>query len=304
MKKKILITGGAGFVGRKLAKLLIEKGYQVSILSRQKRQNTATISYYQWDVEMGVIEEQAILDADVIINLAGENIAQKRWTQTRKKQLVDSRVNAIQLIHQVLQAKNKKIDSFISASGIGIYGAFTSNKTFNENSKLANDFLGETCQKWEAATDSIASLNIRTVIIRTGLVLGKNDGFLSKLIPVFKYRLGSVIGTGQQYMPWIHIHDLCGIYAFAVENEQVQGPYNAAVKDGTTNALFSSELAKQFGYKIFLPNISKILIRILMGEMATIILKGQRVSPQKIIDAGFQFKYTTLSQALKNCLKN
>ena len=304
MKKRVLITGGTGFIGKNLTQLLVDKGYFVSILSRQKIQNTTTISYYQWDVEKGVIEEQAILDADIIINLAGENIADKRWTRERKKQLVDSRVKAIQLIQNVLQTKNKKIDAFISASGIGIYGAYTSKQIFDENSKLANDFLGETCQKWESATDSIASLNIRTAIIRTGLVLGKNDGFLKKLIPLFKYRLGSAIGSGLQYMPWIHIDDLCGIYLFAIENNQVHGSYNAAVKDGTTNALFSSELAKRFGHKIFLPNVPEFLIRIVMGEMANIVLKGQRVSSYKIQNAGFQFKFTTLSQALRNCLRN
>lgn len=304
MKKNVLITGGSGFIGKYLTQLLLEKGYSVSILSRYKRQNATDISYYQWDVEKGIINEKAVLEADSIINLAGENIAEKRWTKERKQSIVQSRVQSIQLLYDVLKKHDKKIDVFVSASGIGIYGAYTSKQIFAENSALANDFLGDTCQKWEASVDLLSSLNIRTVKIRTGLVLGPNEGFLKKLIPIFKFRLGSAIGTGNQYMPWIHVDDLCAIYLSAIENTEMNGAYNAAIKDGTTNTIFSNELAKRFRYTIWLPNIPEFLLYLLLGEMAQIILTGQRVSSDKIEKTGFVFKFTRLGYALRDCLKS
>lgn len=303
MKKKILIAGGSGFIGKHLTQLLIEKGYLVSILSRNKKENTNEISYYQWDVEKDIIEEQAVLEADSIINLAGENIAEKRWTLERKQAIVHSRVGAIQLIYNVLQKHNKKLDSFISASGIGIYGVSQSNRIFTEDSPLANDFLGDTCQKWESAADLISNLKIRTVKIRTGLVIGPNDGFLKKLIPIFRFKLGTPIGNGEQFMSWIHIHDLCEIYITAIENQKISGAYNAAIRDGTTNYIFSKKLAKVYGYNMWLPNIPGFIIRMIMGEMADLVLTGQRVSSDKIEKTGFVFKFTRLGYALRDCLK-
>ena len=302
MKKKVLITGGSGFIGRHLSDLLLEKGYAVSILSRSEKSNTSAISYYKWDVDNNFIDDQAVLEADFIINLAGENIAEKRWTAERKLAIVESREKAIQLIYSVLQKNNKKLEAFISASGIGIYGAYTGNNIFTEVSPLADDFLGSTCQKWEAAADLIADLHIRTVKIRTGLVLGKDDGFLKRLIPIFKLKLGSAIGSGKQYMPWIHINDLCAIYLKAIEDKEMNGAYNAAVKDGATNALFSKVLAKVYGYTIWLPNVPAFLLKLIMGEMSKIVLTGQRVSSDKIEKTGFEFQFNKLERALKDCL--
>lgn len=303
MKKRILITGGSGFIGKHLTQLLIDKGYLVSILSRNKKESTNEISYYQWDVENGIIDEQAVLEADSIINLAGENIAEKRWTLKRKQAIVQSRVGAIELIFNVLQKHNKKLDSFVSASGIGIYGVHQSNRIFTEDSPLANDFLGDTCQKWESAADLISNLKIRTVKIRTGLVIGPNDGFLKKLIPIFRLKLGAPIGSGQQFMSWIHIHDLCEIYIAGIENHEMKGAYNAAIRDGITNYIFSKKLAKFYGYDIWLPNVPAFIIRMLMGELADIVLTGQRVSSDKIEKTGFVFKFTRLGNALRDCLK-
>ncbi|MBX9808688.1 MAG: DUF1731 domain-containing protein, partial [Flavobacteriaceae bacterium] len=158
------------------------------------------------------------------------------------------------------------------------------------------------CQKWETAADSIASLGIRVVKIRTGLVLGKDDGFLKKLIPIFKFKLGSALGSGNQYMPWIHIDDLCSIYLEALNNVTMEGAYNAAISDDTTNSIFSKTLAKIFGYSIWLPNVPAFFIKIAMGEMAQIVLTGQRVSSVKIEKTGFKFQYKTLKTALMECL--
>ncbi|MBP6424984.1 MAG: TIGR01777 family oxidoreductase, partial [Flavobacterium sp.] len=250
MKQNVVLTGGTGFIGKKLTRLLLENGFSVSVLSRSVKENSEGISYYKWDVDAGTIDEQAILNADYVIHLAGENIGAKRWTVNRKKAILDSREKSTQLLFSCLHKHNKQLKAFVSASGVGIYGAITDEVICSETTPAASDFLGTVCQKWEAATHPIRDLGIRTVQIRTGLVLGKGDGVLQQLIPLFKYKLGSAIGSGKQYMPWIHIDDLCRIYLASMLNSEMQGPYNAAINDSTNNTIFSSALAKVFGYTI------------------------------------------------------
>ena len=303
MKKNVLISGGSGFVGNHLTQLLLSKGYTVSILSRSERQNKKDIFYYKWDVAKQFIEEEAVLKADYIIHLAGENIAEKRWTAKRKAAIIDSREKSAQLLYMVLKKHYKKLDAFISASAVGYYGAVNGQEICKEEDAPANDFLGYACQKWEDSIDFIENLNIRTVKVRTGLVMGENDGFLKKLVPLFKYRLGSALGSGKQYMPWIHIDDLCGIYLQAIVNSEMSGPYNAAVNDDTTNSIFSKTLARIFGYSIWLPNVPEFILKMTLGEMSKIVLTGRRVSSDKIEQTGFKFKFTDLEEALKDCVK-
>jgi len=302
MKKNVLITGGSGFVGRYLSRLLIDNGYTVSILSRSKRANTANTFYYTWDVENQVIEEDAVLKADYVIHLAGANIAEKRWTKERKEIIINSREQSATLILSVLKKHNKKLEAFISASAVGIYGAVSGETICDENTAPANDFLGMVCQKWEAVADLFGQLGIRTVKVRTGLVLGKNDGFLNKLTPIFKLRLGAALGSGKQYMPWIYVEDLCAIYLEALRNPNMDGAYNAAINDNTTNASFSKTLAKLYGYSIWLPNVPAFLIKIVLGEMAKLVLTGRRVSSAKIERLGFHFKFKSLEDTLRICL--
>ena len=303
MKKNVLISGGSGFVGNHLTNLLLSKGYTVSILSRSERQNKKDIFYYKWDVAKQFIEEEAVLKADYIIHLAGENIAEKRWTAKRKAAIIDSREKSAQLLYIVLKKHYKKLDAFVSASAVGYYGAVNGQEICSEDDAPANDFLGYACQKWEDSIDFIENLNIRTIKIRTGLVMGRNDGFLKKLIPLFKYRLGSELGSGKQYMPWIHIDDLCGIYLKALVDTEMSGPYNAAVNDDTTNSIFSKALARIFGYSIWLPNVPEFVLKIALGEMSKIVLTGRRVSSDKIEQTDFEFNYTNLEEALKDCVK-
>lgn len=304
MKKNVLISGGSGFIGKYLTNLLIEKGFTVSILSRSERQSTADVFYYKWDVDNGYIDENAVLNADCIVHLAGEGIADKRWTPKRKEAIVKSREQSIRLIHDVLKLHNKKLDAFVSASGIGIYGAINGSEICTEITPTVNDFLGTTCQKWEAAADTISNLDIRVVKIRTGLVLGKEEGFLKKLTPIFKLQLGSALGSGQQYMPWIHINDLGAIYLKALSDTHLEGDYNAVINDDTTNAVFSKTLANIYGYSLWLPNVPAFLMKMALGEMAQIILKGRRVSSEKIEKTGFKFQFPTLEKALIDCLGN
>jgi uncharacterized protein (TIGR01777 family) len=302
MKKNVLITGGSGFVGRNLINLLINNGYSVSILSRKKRSNETDVYYYTWDVSSQIIEEDAVLKADYIIHLAGENIAEKRWSTKRKAAILSSRIESVRVLYSVLKKNNKKLEAFVSASAIGIYGAVNGEEICTEDTPLANDFLGITCQKWEAAADTIESLGIRTVKIRTGLVLGKNDGFLNKLTPIFKMKLGSALGSGKQYMPWVHVDDLCRIYLEAIRNTSMSGAYNAAINDGATNAVFSKTLANVYGYSIWLPNVPAFLIKIALGEMSKLVLTGRRASADKLKKTGFQFHFKNLQETLKVCL--
>ena len=303
MKKNVLISGGSGFIGRHLTALLIAKGYSVSILSRSEKQNKENVFYYKWDVVNQTIDEKAVLNADFIIHLAGENIAEQRWTAKRKAAIIDSREQSTLLLYSVLKKNNKKLDAFISASAVGIYGAVNGEEICTEDMPPANDFLGYTCQKWEDSLDFIENLNSRTVMIRTGLVLGKNEGFLKKLTPLFKYRLGSALGSGKQYMPWIHVDDLCAIYYQAIINPAMSGSYNAAINDNTTNSVFSKTLACVFGYSIWLPNVPAFVLKLFMGQMAIIVLTGRRVSSDKIEQTGFKFQFKNLEGALRNCLK-
>lgn len=302
MKQNVVLTGGTGFVGKKLTRLLLENGFSVSVLSRSVKENSEGISYYKWDVDAGTIDEQAILNADYVIHLAGENIGAKRWTVNRKKAILDSREKSTQLLFSCLHKHNKQLKAFVSASGVGIYGAITDEVICSETTPAASDFLGTVCQKWEAATNPIRDLGIRTVLIRTGLVLGKGDGVLQQLIPLFKYKLGSAIGSGKQYMPWIHIDDLCRIYLASMLNSEMQGPYNAAINDSTNNTIFSSALAKVFGYTIWLPNVPAFVLQLVLGEMAQLVLKGRRINSEAIEKTGFQFQYTDLEKALRDCI--
>lgn len=303
MKKKVAISGGTGFVGVHLTALLVKKGYEVLVLTRTLQPNTDAVSYFLWDVAVGRIDENAILNADYIIHLAGEPIAEKRWTVARKKAILESRVQSTALIASVLRTHNKKVNAFISASGVGIYGALNGKGICTEETQVAHDFLGKVCEEWEKAADTVAALGIRTVKVRTGLVLGKNVGFLQKILPVFKKGLGSALGSGKQFMPWIHIHDLCNVYVEAIENQEMEGAYNAAIEDSTTNTLFTKVLTNIYNYSVWLPNVPAFVLQLILGEMAVILLTGRRISNDKLLHLGFRFQFKSLDIALRDCLK-
>ncbi|KVV15353.1 Epimerase family protein [Flavobacterium sp. TAB 87] len=301
-KKNILLTGGTGFIGNHLTNLLLDEGFSVSILTRSKRKNTREVTYYTWDVQKKEIENEAILRADYIIHLAGTSIAGARWTEKRKKEIVASREDSLQLLYNSLQKNNKILDGFISASAVGIYGAYTSEQICHEENPPATDFLGQVCEKWEAAADTIAAMGVRTVKIRTGLVLGKDGGFLKPLTPVFKYGFGAALGSGKQYMPWIHLEDLSRIYVHAIKTNTMSGPYNAAVGDSNTNTNFSKKMCAVYGYKMWLPNVPAFILKLALGEMSDLLLKGQRVSSQKIENTDFIFRYKSIEEALRDSL--
>jgi len=297
----ILITGGTGLIGRYLSKKLKDKGYSVAILGRASNLN-ADIPTYTWDIEKNEIEQKAIESADYIIHLAGANIGDKRWTAKRKKLILESRVNTGRLIFDKIKTNKNRLKAFISASAIGYYGTITSDKIFSETDPPSGDFLGETCQQWEQLADNFEKLGIRTVKIRTGVVLTNQGGALAKIRMPIKMGIGSAIGNGRQYMPWIHIDDLCDIYIKAIEETEMKGAYNAIAPAHQTNRDFTKTLARILNKPFWFPNIPGIVMKIILGEMSAILLKGSRVSSEKIIHAGYQFKFPDLESALVDLL--
>ncbi len=299
--KNVLITGGTGLIGKHLSERLIQSGYRVSVLSRE-RNNNSKIPVYAWDVEKKTIDNEALENVDYIVHLAGANISERRWTEKRKQLILDSRVKSSNLIFEELKKKNIKLKAFISASAVGYYGAVTSNKIFNETDFAPNDFLGETCRLWEQTTKQFENVGIRTVIIRAGIVLAKEDGALSKMMGPVKMGIGSAIGDGKQYIPWIHIDDICNIFIKAIENDAMHGAYNAVSPDPKTNKEFTKTLAKVLNAPFWFPAIPAFALKLMFGKMSEIFLKGSRVSSDKISATGFQFRFPELEKALKNIL--
>lgn len=298
---KILITGGTGLIGTRLTKLLQEKGHEIAYLSRSKKEDAA-VTYYQWDARSGFIEEGAIESADYIIHLAGAGVADKRWTSSRKEVILTSRTQTTALLAQKLAEVNHQVKAFISATAIGIYG-FTKDRIAHEDSRHGDDFLAEVCQKWEAEVDKIAETDLRTVKIRVGIVLSSEAGALYEIAKPVRMYAGAPLGSGKQYMSWIHIDDICRMFIHAIENEQLEGAYNGTAPTPVTNAALTKITADVLEKPLLLPNVPKIALEMMFGEMAEIVLKGSKVSCKKIMDSGFEFHFPTAQEAVQDLLK-
>ena len=299
--ENILISGGTGLVGKRLFEKLTIKGYNVAILSREKRKKNRP-STYHWDLNNNTIDIEALKFADYIIHLAGANIGSARWTKKRKKEIIDSRVKSAELIFNQIQKKDNKLKAFITASGIGYYGSITSKTVFSESDPPYDDFLAKTCLKWEQSADKFEERGIRTVKIRTGIVLSKHGGALEKIRNIIKLGFGAPLGSGKQHMPWIHIDDLCDIYIKAIEDKHMTGAYNAVAPSTVTNNYFTKTLARIIKKPLWLPNVPKFILKLFLGEMSVILLNGSRISSDKIVKANYKFKFTKLDNALSNLL--
>jgi hypothetical protein len=297
----ILITGGSGLIGRYLTSLLLSEGYRVSHLSRSATP-VKGVNVFKWDPEKKIIDPSAFNGINYIIHLAGTNIGEKRWTKSRKKEIVSSRVDSSLFLFENIKESRVEIKAFISASAIGIYGSATSEKIFEESDPPSADFLGTTCRLWEEAADMFRSSGIRTVKIRTAVVLEKNDSALAKLLKPALFGFIFRLGNGHQYMPWIHIDDICRIYLKSVKDDKMEGAYNAVAPHHTDNKNFMKALAKVIRKPVFLPPVPSILIRSVMGGRASIVLEGSRISCEKILSAGYSFIYPDLESALKNAI--
>ena len=298
---KILITGGTGLIGIHLSRALQHRGYEVTILSRTSKNDDEFKTYF-WDLDKNEIDKEVLNSVDYIIHLAGVNIVEKRWTSKRKQLILDSRIKSGELILNNIDQQNSQLKAYITASGTGYYGAITSEKIFSEDDSAANDFLGQVCEKWEQVADRFAENGIRSVKIRTGVVLSNQGGALKKILFPVKLGIGSAIGNGTQYFPWIHIDDLCGIYIKAIEDTKMIGAYNAAAPEHVTNRQFTRTIARHLKKPFWFPNIPSIAIRILFGEMSQILLNGSRVSSEKILYSGYIFKFPKLQDSLKQLL--
>ena len=299
--ENVLITGGTGLIGRHLSNRLTESGYTVALLSR-KPVSYPGLKVYGWEPDSGLIDPEAISTADYIIHLAGAGLGDRRWSEKRKKEILDSRLKSAQLITARLRETGRRPKAFISASGTGYYGSATSEYIFTESDKPGADFIGEVCRRWEEAAGEAGSMGIRTVIIRAGIVLAMRGGALQRMALPARFGIGSPLGSGRQYMPWIHIDDLCSIYLKAVVDLSMSGTYNAVTPEHVTNREFMKTVSEVMGRPFFFPAIPSFVFRILFGEMSSILLNGTRVSPEKIISSGLSFEYPDLRSALLSLL--
>ena len=312
-QQRYLITGGTGFIGTALVRQLLLDDQQVTVLSRDivKAANhfadTMKAHNIDYKNKVIVIDNLESLNPDtgfdVVINLAGQGIADKRWTPEVKKQLIDSRIKTTRALCEYLQDALVKPDVFISGSALGYYGlgAGTDHNAFvDETGQPDNSFSSQLCVKWENAAKCIEKFGIRTCYLRTGIVLGKNGGALSKMLPAFKLGLGGPMGSGKQWMPWIHRDDLIGIIQFLIENDNISGAVNGTAEQPVSNKIFSKILGKVLKRPAFIP-MPAFVLKLMMGEMAEeLLLSGRRVIPKKITQAGYEFKFKDLESALRN----
>ncbi len=299
MSKNVLISGASGFVGTHLTEFLLEKGYKVKKLTRSLPDTTGDQVY--WNPAKGEIELEALEDLDAVVHLAGENIA-GRWTDQKKAKIESSRVQGTKLLSESLAKLNKKPEVLIAASAVGYYGS-RGDEILSEKSTHGRGFLSDVGVKWENATKAAQEAGIRVCNVRIGLVLGADGGALGKMLVPFKLGLGGKIGDGKQYWSWIAIDDLVEIIYYLLEHEDLKGPVNAVAPNAGTNNEFTSTLGRVLGRPTIFP-LPAFVVRGLFGEMGEeTMLSSARVTPQKLLDSGYKFKYPKLEQALNNILK-
>lgn len=301
----ILITGGTGMLGTYLTKLLLSYGYKVIIVGRSKIQsNTTNLSYTVWNLETQTIDEDVIKQADVIINLAGANVGTKRWSNERKKEILESRTKAGNLLVKALKNIPNNVRTVIQASATGWYKN-NPNKANTETDIPNNDFLGNTCKLWEESILPVEQLNKRLVILRFGIILSNNGGAFKEFLKPVNFKVAPILGNGNQKISWIHIHDAANMIFYAIQQQQVKGVFNAVAPNITSNKDFILTLSKLKNGKWFIPfYVPSFLLKIIVGEMSEEVLKTTNASASKIEATGFEFKYPNLEKSLKHLLEN
>lgn len=296
---KCIVSGGTGFIGRRLVDALLKGGHYVAVWSRTPglERRTAVQSFY-WDPMQGEPQEESISGFDVVVHLAGERVAE-RWTDEVKRRIRDSRVLGTERLVSAIAKVKHKPAALICASATGYYGS-RGNEVLTESSAPGKGFLAEVCMDWERAADAAIGLGLRVAKIRTGIALGREGGALAKMLPVFRAFAGGALGTGKQWMPWIHVDDLVAMYQFAMDRA-VSGVLNGAAPNPVTNAAFTSELGKAVHRPAFL-TVPAIALQALYGEMAQVVLEGQRAVPEAAEKLGFSWKHPALGEALHNLL--
>ena len=313
--QNVLITGGSGLIGTRLSEILLLKGFSVSHLSRKKvtkiearhnssKEKTSPIKTYYWDIERGMIDEEALLKADYLIHLAGAGIADENWSDARKKEIIKSRTKSIGLITNKLKTIPHHIKSFVSSSGIGFYGADTGDERISEQHTSGMDFVADCCIQWEAAADEIQNLGIRTVILRTGIVLSEKGGALPKLTQPVRWGVGAALGTGKQWQSWIHLDDLCELYVKSLTDERMKGFYNAVAPNPVTNYDLTKLSAEVLKRPFWFPNVPAFALKLVFGEMADIVLGGNYILNKRIaLETDFSYEFVEVKEALEDLLK-
>jgi uncharacterized protein (TIGR01777 family) len=300
---RTLITGGSGLIGRALAADLVRNRDEVVILSRRPERIIglpAGIRAERWDGRTAEGWHSLADGADAIVNLAGENISSGRWTDERKRTILQSRLNAGQAVVQAVKAAARKPRVVIQASGIGCYGP-RGNEEITEETPPGHDFLAGLAMEWESSTASLEALGVRRAVIRTGVVLSIEGGALPRMLLPFRFFVGGRLGSGRQWFPWIHIADEVGAIRFLIENEAASGPFNLSAPTPVTNTEFSHLLGQQCRRPAFMPT-PEFALRLLFGEMATALLDGQRAIPKGLLQLGFRFQFPEAGPALRDLL--
>ena len=297
---KIVIAGGTGFIGRHVSRLLIHEGHSVTLLSRHTPGDKHLVNIHarhiQWDGCSQGAWAQECDDADVVLNLSGAPIADSRWTEKRKQELIDSRVQSTKTLLQAISSWRNKPHTFMTASGIGFYGD-RGEEVVNESSTPGEGFLRQLCQAWEGAAMEGEALGLRVIPLRIGMVLGPDGGALSKMTLPFRMFLGGPILPGTQFVSWIHREDLARLILFLMTHSSIRGPVNAVAPETVTMKEFCTTLGKAMNRPSWFP-IPEFVLRMTLGKLATMLTTGQRVVPQRAIDSGFSYTYPTLQTAL------
>lgn len=299
----VLITGATGLVGHELVNLLLQNGFTVHYLSTSKSKLISQNNYkgFYWNPKTSDIDLNALTDVEVIVHLAGASVA-KKWTSAYKEEIIESRVLSTRLLYKTLQKNSHQVKQFVSASAIGIYPDDLNYIYHETDNKIDDSFLGNVVQQWEEEVNQFEKLHIKVAKIRIGIVLAKNGGALQEMAKPIKMGIGAAFGSGEQYQSWIHIQDLVGIFQFVIQN-QLEGIYNGVAPYPVTNSELMKAIAKTLDKPLFLPNIPKFVMKMILGEMHQILFSSQHVSCRKLLDLNFQFKYASLDKALNDLLK-
>jgi uncharacterized protein (TIGR01777 family) len=299
---KTLVIGATGLIGRSLCRSLSADGHVVTAVSRSvvKPKGLAVSEIHQWDTQTGPLPLAALSEVDAVVNLAGEPIDARRWSDEQKRRIRDSRVITTRNLVGGLGSSARKPSVFVSGSAVGFYGN-RGDEQLDETSAAGKGFMSELCREWEGEAAGAGELGIRVVQVRTGVVLSTEGGALKKMSAPFKLGLGGALGSGKQWFPWIHIDDIVGIFRHAILTESLAGPVNGVAPHPVTNREFTRELARALRRPTFLP-VPEIGLRVLMGEMAEVLVGSQRVLPKAALASGYEFRYPQLAQALADLL--
>jgi len=300
---KVLITGASGLVGKRLTELLLKKGYEVNILGRTRNQESkAKTNSFVWDISKSEIDEKAFHGVSIIVHLAGAGIAEKRWTDERKSEIIKSRTQSAKLIFEFLKNNKHEVKTFISASAVGYYGDCGDN-VLTEEHNAGNDFLADVCKQWEKGAAQFSKLGIREARCRIGIVMAKNGGALPELTKTIPLGVASYFSKPNLYYPWIHLDDVCGIIIHTLENENMRGVYNTCAPEPLLMKSLMQEILRAKKSKAVLVPAPPLAIKLVLGEMSSLVLSSQRCSAEKILEAGYKFKFKEIARALKDVLQ-